>query len=120
MGEASLFEELRCGLFFGTVSFADKIKSRYLREVAPHPEVPQQTMPVMDHGPEKLVNELSVVLGCNPGVFRESSRISEADKRHRDLMYKSFNFKRKMASSSKAIEKVNVTGIEKSDYKICT
>jgi hypothetical protein len=86
MEEASLFEELRCGLFFGTVSFADKIKSRSLREAAPHPEVPQQTMPVMDHEPEKLMNELSVVLGCNSEVFRESSRISEADKRHRDLM----------------------------------
>ena len=27
-----------------------------------------------------------MVLGCNPEVFRESLRISEADKRHRDLM----------------------------------
>ena len=83
--EASLFEELRYGLFFGTVSFTDKLKSRYLRE-APHPEVPQQTMLVKDHGPEKLMDELSVVLGCNPKVFRDSLKISEADKRHRDLM----------------------------------
>ncbi len=83
--EASLFEELRYGLFFGTASFADKLKYRYLRE-SPHPEVPQQSMLVKDHEPEKLIDKLSVVLGCNPEVFRESLRISEADKSHRDLM----------------------------------
>jgi len=83
--EASLFEDLRYGLFFGTASFADKLKSRYLRE-APHPEVPQQSRLVKDHEPEKLIDELSVFLGCNPEVFRESLRISEADKNHRDLM----------------------------------
>jgi len=27
-----------------------------------------------------------VVLGCNPEVFRQFLRISEADKKHRDLM----------------------------------
>ena len=73
-------------LFFAEcLIFAGKLKSRYLRE-APHPEVPQQSMPVKDHEPEKLMDELSVVLGCNPEVFRESLKISEADKRHRDLM----------------------------------
>jgi putative transposase len=83
--EASLFEELRYGLFFGTASFADKLKSWYLRG-APHPEIPQQSRLVKDHEPEKLINELSVVLGCNPEVFRKSLRISEADKSHRDVM----------------------------------
>jgi hypothetical protein len=71
--------------FVGTASFADKLKSRYLREV-PHPEIPQQSRLVKDHEPEKLINELSVVLGCNPEVFRKSLRISEADKSHRDVM----------------------------------
>ena len=83
--EASIFEELRYGLFFGTVGFADKLRSRYLRE-SPNPEVPQQTMLVKDHEPEKLIDKLSVILGCNLEVFRESLRISEADKEHRDLM----------------------------------
>jgi hypothetical protein len=53
---------------------------------APHPEIPQQSRLVKDHEPEKLINELSVVLGCNPEVFRKSLRISEADKSHRDVM----------------------------------
>ena len=53
---------------------------------APHPEVPQQSRLAKDHEPEKLIDKLSVVLGCNPEVFRESLRISEADKSHRDLM----------------------------------
>ena len=61
--ETSLFEELRYGLFFGTVGFADKLRSRYLRE-SPNPEVPQQTMLVKDHEPEKLTGKLSVVLEC--------------------------------------------------------
>jgi hypothetical protein len=38
--EASLFEELRYGLFLGTAGFADRLKSRFLKEA--HPELPQQ------------------------------------------------------------------------------
>jgi len=58
--EVSLFEELRYGLFFGTVGFADKLKSRFLKEA--RPELPQQIMLLKKHEPEKLLQDLSDVL----------------------------------------------------------
>ncbi len=82
--EASLFEELRYGLFFGTVGFADRLKSRFLKEV--HPELPHQIMLLKKHEPEKLLRGLSDVLGCDLESFRESLRIPEKDKAARDLM----------------------------------
>ena len=68
--KASLFEELRYGLFFGTAGFADKLKSRFLKEA--HPELPQQIMLLKKHEPEKLLQDLSDVLGCDLESFRES------------------------------------------------
>ncbi len=61
--EASLFEELRYGLFFGTAGFADRLKSRFLKEV--HPGLPQQIVLLKKHEPEKLLQGLSDVLGCD-------------------------------------------------------
>jgi REP element-mobilizing transposase RayT len=82
--EASLFEELRYGLFFGTVGFADKLKSEFLKEA--HPELPQQIMLLKRHDPEKLLRDLSDVLGCDFESFKKSLRIPEKDKAARDLM----------------------------------
>ena len=79
-----MFEELRYGLFFGTVGFADRLKSRFLKEV--HPELPQQIMLLKKHEPEKLLRSLSGILGCDLESFRESLRIPEKDKAARDLM----------------------------------
>ncbi len=82
--EASLFEKLHYGLFFWTVGFADRLKSRFLKEA--HPELPQQIMLLKKHEPEKLLQDLSDVLGCDFESFRESLRIPEKDKAARDLM----------------------------------
>ncbi len=82
--EASLFEELRYGLFFGTVGFADSLKSRFLKEV--HPELPQQRLLLKENEPEQLITDLSDALGCDIVSFRESLRIPEKDKATRDLM----------------------------------
>ena len=71
-------------LFFGTAGFADKLKSRFLKEV--HPELPQQIMLFKKHEPEKLLRDLSDALGCDLELFRESLRIPEKDKVARDLM----------------------------------
>ena len=86
--EASLFEELRYGLFFGTAGFADRLKSRFLPDSnkKAHPELPQQIMLFKKDGPEKLLRSLSCVLGCDLELFRESLRIPEKDKVARDLM----------------------------------
>lgn len=83
--ERSLFEDLRHGLFVGTAEFADKLRSQFLEET-PHPEMPQQIKLSRDHELEKLINKLLKALGCNLKMFRESLRISEADKISRDFM----------------------------------
>ncbi len=48
--------------------------------------LPQQTMLLKKHEPEKLLQGLSYVLGCDLESFRESLRIPEKDKAARDLM----------------------------------
>ncbi|HUV50550.1 MAG TPA: transposase [Anaerolineae bacterium] len=86
--EASLFEELRYGLFFGTAGFADRLKSGFLPDFKrkAHPELPQQIMLLKKHEPEKLLRGLSDALECDLESFRESLRIPEKDKVARDLM----------------------------------
>ena len=86
--ETSLFEELRYGLFFGTVGFADRLKSKFLPDSnkKAHPELPQQIMLFKKDEPEKLLRSLSGVLGCDHESFRKSLRIPEKDKAARDLM----------------------------------
>ena len=49
-------------------------------------EQPQQIMLLKKHEPEKLLQDLSDVLGCDFESFRESLRIPEKDKAARDLM----------------------------------
>ena len=86
--EAFLFEDLRYGLFFGTPGFADSLKSKFLPDFKSnaHPEMPQQRMLLKKHAPEKLLQNLSKILGCNLESCRESLRIPEKDKAARDLM----------------------------------
>ena len=55
--------------FFGTIGFADSLKSRFLKES--HPELPQQRLLLGKHEPEKLVTDLSDALGCDIAFFRE-------------------------------------------------
>ncbi len=84
--EESLFKDLRYGLFFGTVDFADKLRSRFLKAGIPHPEVPQQIAFLKKHETEKMIMRLSEILGCNLILSRESLRISNNEKTGRDLM----------------------------------
>lgn len=84
--EESLFEGLRYGLFFGTVDFADKLRSRFLKEGIPHSEMPKQIGLLKKHETKKMIMELSEILGCNIKSSRESLRISKNEKTGRDLM----------------------------------
>ena len=70
--------------FFGTIGFADSLKSRFLKES--HPELPQQRLLLKENEPEQLITDLSDALGCDIVSFRESLRIPEKDKATRDLM----------------------------------
>lgn len=83
--EQSLFENLRYGLFLGTNSFADSLKKRFLKTF-PQPELPQQVKLAKAVGAEKTIKKLAQALNCRVDHFRESLRISKADKMNRDLM----------------------------------
>jgi putative transposase len=83
--ERSLFEDLRYGLFLGTNSFADALKGRFIK-TSPQPELTQQVKLAMAVGAEATLTKLAKAIDCRIDHFRESLRISKADKMNRDLM----------------------------------
>jgi putative transposase len=83
--EQRIWEDLRHGIFLGTKKFASKIRQQYLL-VAPHQEIPLQKQLAGDVDPEALFLRAAEILKCNPEQFRESARISKADKADRDLL----------------------------------
>ena len=83
--EQSLFEDLRYGVFLGTTSFADALKERFIK-TSPQPELPQQVKLAIAVGAEATLTKLAQAIDCRIDHFRESLRISKADKMNRDLM----------------------------------
>ena len=83
--EQSLFEDLRYGLFLGTKSFADTLKKRFVK-TSPQSELPQQVKLSKDVDAATTITKLVQALNCRVDHFRESLRISKADKMNRDLM----------------------------------
>jgi putative transposase len=84
--EKQIWENLRHGLFLGTLEFVDQIKSICLKD-RPHSEIPQQIKLLKkSSSPEKLLRKPSQVLNCSIDKFRKSLRISEPEKLKRDLL----------------------------------
>ena len=83
--ERSLFEDLRYGLFLGTKGFADEIKERFI-QTSPQPELPQQVKLAKTVCAEAVLTKLAKAIGCRIDHFKDSLRISKADKVNRDLM----------------------------------
>jgi len=83
--ERSLLEGLRYGLFLGTNRFADTLKERFLK-TSPQPELSQQVKLAMAVGAKATLKKLSQASDCRVDYFRDSLRISKADKMNRDLM----------------------------------
>ncbi|MFC1811890.1 transposase [Thermodesulfobacteriota bacterium] len=83
--EASLFEDLRYGLFLGTNSYADRLKKQFVK-ATPQSDLPQKVRLVKDINTETTLDKLAQALNCRVDKFRKSLRISNADKMNRDLM----------------------------------
>ena len=83
--ERSLFEDFRYGLFFGTNSFANALKERFIK-TSPQPELPQQVKLAIAVNAEATLTKLAQAIDCRVDHFRDSLRISKADKMNRDLM----------------------------------
>jgi REP element-mobilizing transposase RayT len=80
-----IWENVRHGLIFGSNNFVDKIKSTYLSDRSLD-ELPQVRSMLKDTDPEIALHEAAAVLGCSVENFRQSRRISEADRDNRDLL----------------------------------
>ena len=83
--EQRIWEDLRHGIFLGTKEFVEKIKKRYLPDL-PNGEIPQQTQLSKNIDSEVVFEQAAEILNCNQERFRQSARVSQADKLDRDLL----------------------------------
>jgi putative transposase len=83
--EKQVWEDLRHGFVYGTKSFLDQIKYKYLSQKA-DAEFPQLSSILKDKDPADLLKKAATILNCNIDEFRESVRISEKDKIVRDIL----------------------------------
>jgi REP element-mobilizing transposase RayT len=83
--EACLWENLRHGMMFGTKSFSEKIKRRYLPDT-PHAEIPAQKHLKKNIDADAVIIEAAKLLNCDPQRYRKADRIASADKLNRDIL----------------------------------
>ncbi|MHC4459371.1 MAG: transposase [Planctomycetota bacterium] len=83
--EQQVWEDLRHGIFVGTEKFVKRIKKRYLPDI-PHAELPHQKRVIKGANIETVLSKAAGILKCDMDLYRESSRISKADKTDRDLL----------------------------------
>jgi len=80
-----IWEDIRHGFIFGSKKFVEQIKDRYIIS-GPDPALPQQKSIVKSADPEKLLENASKVLKCDPRRMKKSVRIIESDKLNRDIL----------------------------------
>ena len=83
--EQRVWEDLRHGIFIGTEKFVEKMKKRYLPDIA-HAELPSQKQVIKDVDIEKVIFKAVGLLKCDMNLFREARRISKSAKADRDLL----------------------------------
>ena len=83
--EQRVWEDLRHGIFLGTKQFVQKIKKRYLPDIADG-EIPQQTQLSKNIDLEALLIQAAAILNCNLEHFRKTARISQSDIHDRDML----------------------------------
>jgi hypothetical protein len=83
--EQRVWEDLRHGIFLGTKKFVQKIKKRYLPDIADG-EIPQQSQLSKNIDSEALLIQAAAILNCNFEHFRKTARISQSDILDRDML----------------------------------
>lgn len=82
---SKIWEDVYHGLIYGSQNFVDKIKSNYLSDQSLD-ELPQLRRMIKGSEPEMILHKAAEALNCSVKNFKQSRRISEADKDNRDLL----------------------------------
>ena len=80
-----VWEDVYHGLIYGSQNFVDQIKSNYLSGQSCD-ELPQLRKILKHAEPGMILRRAAEILDCNVESFRQSRRISVADKDNRDLL----------------------------------
>ena len=80
-----IWDDVRCGLIYGSHEFLSRIKDTYLNGRR-NKELPQLNQLLRDEDPNKLVEKAAAVLDCDIDYFRESGRITGEALDKRDVL----------------------------------
>ncbi len=83
--EKGIWEDFRHGLFLGSQSFVNLMKTTYFPE-KPSKEKPQQQHMQRSIDPAEFLNRAAGMFGCDLDEFKQAKRVEGADKTHRDLL----------------------------------
>jgi len=81
----SAWDDVRCGLIYGSHEFLSHIKDIYLNGHQ-NKELPQLNQLLRDEDPNKLVEKAAALLDCDIDYFRESGRINGEARDKRDVI----------------------------------
>ncbi len=83
--EKKILEDFRHGLIVGSQRFIDHIKSDYLKK-EPDIDIPQTVKVFKDTDLKTILKQASELLNCDLKTFMQSSRISKANQKKRDML----------------------------------
>jgi len=81
----SVWEQVKFGFLYGSQSFADSIKDKYL-PARPDEELPQLNRMLKSYSPGILIEQATQLLDCNIEDFRHAGRLTGADLNKRDAL----------------------------------
>ncbi|MGB9499688.1 MAG: AsnC family protein, partial [Dissulfuribacterales bacterium] len=80
-----VWEDVKFGLVFGSQTFIDQVKTRYLSG-KPDGELPQLNRMLREIDPELLIGKAAKLLNCDLGYFRRSGRLMGEARDKRDVI----------------------------------
>ena len=84
--EKRILEDVQYGLLLGGQEFAEGIKNKFLQEVKPEAELPQQKQILKAANVELKLREAAVALGLDMEEMALQGRVKQKDKEKRDLL----------------------------------
>ena len=84
--EKRILEDVQYGLLLGGQEFAEGIKNKFLQEVKPEAELPQQKQILKADNVELKLREAAVALGLDMEEMAVQGRVKQKDKEKRDLL----------------------------------
>jgi len=81
----SVWDNVRCGLIYGSHEFLSRIRDTYLNGHQ-NKELPQLNQLLRDEDPNKLIEKAAALLDCDINYFKESGRINGEARDKRDVI----------------------------------